>query len=313
MESEACLVLAPNADDYAPLLKPLRDEGLAVSFARTADEATETAADPGIVLGQPDLVAAYLAAGKPVRWVQSTWAGISPLLDLGRTDYRLTGVRDTFGAQISEYVLGYLLAFELNLLERLGRQANRSWWPEAPGTLSGKTMGILGTGSIGRHLAATAAVFGVNVVGLNRHGGSAPGFSRTFPVNDISVFLAMPDYLVCTLPETPETRGLLNAETLAAVRRGCYLVNVGRGGVIDEEALLDALSGGRLAGAALDVFGEEPLPAYSPLWHAPDTLVTAHVAARSRPADIAAIFIENFGRFVRGEPLKYRIDFDRGY
>lgn len=309
----ALLVLAPNADAYLPHLGDVQAAGLPVVPATNAAQAEDAGYRFNIILGQPDLAAEYLSAGNPVDWVQSTWAGVTPLTELGRRDYLLTGAKDVFGAQITEYVLGYLLAQELKLLERLGRQANRSWWPEPTGTLSGKTMGILGTGSIGCHLAAVFSNLGVRVLGLNRGGSAAPGFETVYPTARKHEFLGGLDYLVCTLPGTDETENLLDTDAFAALRRSCYLVNIGRGSVIDEEALLATLAGGRLAGAALDVFREEPLPEHSSLWHAPDTLVTAHVAAKSRPADIAAIFIENYHRYRRGEQLNFRIDFDRGY
>lgn len=307
------LVLAPNADEYPPLLEALPRDEVQITIAETLESALEPGSGYPVILGQPDLVAKFLAVHPEAHWVQSTWAGVSPLLALGRSDYLLTGIRDTFGQQISEYVLGYLLAHELRLLERLGRQATRDWWPEPGGTLAGKTMGILGTGSIGRHLAAMAAPFGTRVLGLNRCGQAAAGFEKVYPVDQLADFLSRPDYLVCTLPETPATIGLLGARAFSAVRPGCYLVNVGRGSTIDERALIAALEEGRLGGAVLDVFSEEPLPPDSALWHAPETLVTAHVAAKSHPTDIAKIFIENFRRYVGGKTLDYLVDFDRGY
>ena len=307
------LVLAPGANDYRPFFEERIPTGTQAVYADTVGAALAVEGKFPVILGQPDLVAGYLEHRPGVRWVQSTWAGVRPLLVTGRRDFLLTGIRDTFGPQIAEYVLGYLLARELKLLERLGRQANRSWWPEPGGTLAGKTMGIMGTGSIGAYLAAMAAPFGLTVTGLNRSGTNTDGFERVYPVGELAAFLSEPDYLVCTLPQTPASDGLLDAAAFRAVKPGCYLVNVGRGSVIDEDALLEGLENGTLAGAVLDVFREEPLPPESPLWHAPDTLVTAHVAARSHPADIAYIFLDNYDRFQRGEPLKYRVDFDLGY
>ena len=311
LNNHQVLVLAPNADEYLALLTELPGEVLIA--CKTVKSALSSDTGCPVILGQPDLVAEFLAVRPDVVWVQSTWAGVEPLLALGRNDYLLTGVKDTFGQQISEYVLCYLLAHELRLLERLGRQANRNWWSEPTGTLAGKTMGVMGTGSIGRHIAAMSATFGIRVLGLNRSGQTAAGFEKVFPTERLDEFLSGADYLVCALPETPETTGLLDARAFAAVRRGCYLVNVGRGSTIDEKALIEALTEGRLGGAVLDVFSEEPLPADSPLWHAPETLVTAHVAAKSRPADIAKIFVENYRRLVAGKTLNYLVDFDLGY
>jgi phosphoglycerate dehydrogenase-like enzyme len=313
MNQPSVLVLTLDAEDYLPWLDGLAATGVSIVTATSAEEALALASPPPILLARPDLAATVLDAGYPARWIQSTWAGVLPLLATGRRDVVVTGVKGVFGPQIAEYVIGHLLAFELRLLERLGRQAARQWWPEPAGSLAGKTLGVMGTGSIGRHLARVAGAFGLVVIGLNRGGAPTPGFERTYPTAELDAFLGEADYIACTLPETPETADLLDAAAFAAMKPGCYLVNVGRGSLVDENALLQALASGRLSGASLDVFREEPLPAESPLWHADNTLVSAHVAARSRPGDIARLFCENYGRWLRGENLKHRVDFDRGY
>jgi phosphoglycerate dehydrogenase-like enzyme len=313
MSKPGVLILAHDAGEYLALLEDLAGGGAYMTAAETPDDARGAYAGQPIVLGQPDLIAGVLGEMPGVRWVQSNWAGVTPLLDLGRSDYVLTGVKGIFGPQMAEYVLAYLLANELKMFERLGRQANRSWWEETSGTLKGKALGIMGTGSIGRYVAKMAQPFGMNIIGFSRGGASVEGFERVFAANQLGDFLAEPDYVVCVLPDTPGTRHLLNADAFRAMKNGCYLVNVGRGAVIDEKALAEALFAGELAGAVLDVFQSEPLPMGSPLWNAPGLIVTAHVAAKSWPEDIAGIFGENYRRYVAGEPLNYRIDFERGY
>jgi phosphoglycerate dehydrogenase-like enzyme len=313
MKKPGVLILTPDAAEYLPLLEDLAEGNVALSTAETAGEARDAYAGQSVVLGQPDLVAEALGEMPGVRWVQSSWAGVTPLLDLGRSDYMLTGVKDTFGSQMAEYVLGYLLANELKVFERLGHQANRSWWEEPSGTLKGKTLGIMGTGSIGSDIARMARLFGMCITGFSRSGASAEGFERVFAGNQLEDFLARPDYLVCVLPDTPGTRHMLGASAFRAMNNSCYLVNVGRGALIDEEALAEALVKGELSGAVLDVFQTEPLPQESPLWNAPGLIVTAHVAAKSWPEGIARIFRENYRRYAAGEPLKYQIDFEKGY
>jgi len=307
------LILASDAREYLPFLEELAGGSVTMTIATTAGEARETYAGQPVILGQPDLVAGALGEMPGVRWVQSSWAGVKPLLDLGRSDYVLTGVKNTFGSQMAEYVLGYLLANELKSFERLGQQANRRWWDESSGTLNGKSLGIMGTGSIGSDIARMAKAFGMSIMGFSRSGASVEGFERIFAGNQLDEFLAGLDYLVCVLPDTPGTRHLLDASAFHAMKNDCYLVNVGRGALIDEGALAQALVKGELSGAVLDVFQTEPLPKESPLWNAPGLIVTAHVAAKSWPQDIARIFRENFRRYVEGEPLKYRIDFEQGY
>ena len=313
MQTPAVLILAPDAQKYLPLLEGLAGGGITLSTAETASGARDEYAGQTVILGQPDLIAEALNKMPDVRWVQSSWAGVTPLLDLGRSDYMLTGVKDTFGSQMAEYVLGYLLANELKIFERLGRQASRCWWEEPSGTLQGKALGIMGTGSIGGHIARMAQLFGMRITGYSHGGAPVEGFERVFARNQFADFLAEPDYLVCVLPDTPGTRHLLDSNAFFFMKNNCYLVNVGRGALIDEEALAQALVKGELSGAVLDVFQIEPLPKESPLWNAPGLIVTGHVAAKSRPEDIARIFRENYRRYVEGEQLKYRIDFEKGY
>jgi len=313
VKQHAILVLARDAAEYGPLLEPLRSAGADITLADTAAVARACSPGPPVLLGEPDLVADVLDDLPAVRWVQSTWAGVTPLIDQHRRDYHLTGVKGVFGPQMAEYVLGHLLAHQLRLLERLGRQAQRDWWPEPSSTLAGGTLGILGTGSIGAEIARRARVFDLAVIGLSRSGRAQADFDRVWPVADLADFLLRADFVVSVLPDTPATRGLLDAKAIAAMRPGAYFVNVGRGSVVDETALAEALNRHHLGGAALDVFNEEPLPRVSPLWHAENTLVTAHVAARSWPRDIAALFIDNYRRYAAGEALRYTVDFDRGY
>ena len=171
----------------------------------------------------------------------------------------------------------------------------------------------MGTGSIGGSIALAVAPFGTRVTGLSRTGAPVEGFERVFAADRLDDFLAEPDYVVSVLPDTPDTRHLLGAEAFRRMNNHCLLLNAGRGTVVDEEALVRALHAGELAGAVLDVFQQEPLPSGHPLWNAPGAIVTGHVAARSRPREIATIFIENYRRYGSGTAFRYRVDFDQGY
>lgn len=312
-EPPAVLVAAEDAGEYLAHLQAPDLPGLLVSCATSTEELRRVWKGQPVLLAQPGLVAPLLADMPGIRWVQSTWAGVTPILEVSRRDFQLTGIREVFGPQMFEYVLAYLLAHELRLFERLGRQAGRHWWPRHSGTLRGKVLGVMGTGSIGAYIARQAQALGMATIGFSRSGKAVDGFGKVYGPDWLEDFLALPDYLVCVLPDTPGTRGLLDTRALAAMKKGVYMVNIGRGSLIDEVALAEAVSAGQIAGAALDVFGEEPLPADSPLWHTPGVIVTAHVAAVSRPAEIADIFLANYRRFVAGRRLKYRVDFDRGY
>jgi len=313
MPGPSILILSPDADAYVRLLEGRLPAGATLAAAVDVREAEACWAAQAVVLGRPDLVAGALPFMAGLRWVQSTWAGVEPLLRAARRDYLLTGVKGVFGPQMAEYVFGHLLAHELRLDERRRRQRAREWWPGRSGTLKGRTLGVMGTGSIGRHIARVGSALGLRVIGYSRSGTAVEGFETVHGAGALGDFLAEPDYLVGVLPGTAATDGLLDAAAFGRMQSHCLLVNVGRGNLVDEAALADALQRGRIAGAVLDVFHREPLPAESPLWDAPGAVVTAHVAAESFPADIARIFERNYHRFVSGDKLEFLVDFERGY
>jgi phosphoglycerate dehydrogenase-like enzyme len=214
---------------------------------------------------------------------------------------------------MSEYVFGYLLALERKIVPRLESQRAGRWDATLPGTLQGKTLGLVGVGSIGAHLAATAKHFGMRVHGYTRSSRDCRAVDRYFHGPDKAAFACDLDYLVAVLPNTDGTKQIVDAEMLGALPSRAVVVNVGRGRTIDEAVLVDALTTGRLAGAVLDVFPEEPLPEAHPFWRTPNTYITSHTSAPSFPRDIAGVFVENYRRFHGGQPLLYRVDFERGY
>lgn len=308
-----CLVVTAVADDFAKEIARRADFSLPVKACTSAERALDEYTGQTIVFGDPDMIATILPQLPGIDWVQSTWAGVKPLMEIDRRDYILTGVKDVFGPQISEYVFGYLLAHELKVLERMRQQLRHNWFEDVSGALQGKRLGIMGTGSIGEQIAKTATFFGIHVTGLSRSGTPSPAFEKVLPVDRLHEFLEETDYLVSALPQTDDTDKLLDEAALARLPEHAYFINVGRSNVVNDEALLDALRNGKLAGAVLDVFDEEPLPQDNLLWDAPNLLITAHIAAISHPALIVPIFVENYRRYMQKQPLKYIIDFDAGY
>jgi phosphoglycerate dehydrogenase-like enzyme len=151
------------------------------------------------------------------------------------------------------------------------------------------------------------------VIGLNRSGKPCEAVETVYTEENLAEFLAAPDYLVLTLPDTPETRHFIDSGALAMMKPSAVLINVGRGSIVNENDLITALQRQQIRAAVLDVFETEPLPGDSLLWELPNAYVTPHVAAASFPQDVVEIFVENYGRFTNGEPLKYLIDFERGY
>jgi phosphoglycerate dehydrogenase-like enzyme len=313
MPEHDILVISHEAQAYADLLRDGLPQGVQVTAVRRPDEFSDALAGHGIALGEPHLLAAVAGLLPQLHWVQSTWAGIKPLLPLAASGVQVTGVKDVFGPKMAEYVLGYLLARELKIFARAGQQLSGNGWTQDNERLAGRTVGIMGTGSIGAHIAHKLQPFDVRLLGYSRSGAAVMPFEQVYGAAQLHDFLASLDYLVCVLPDTPDTDGLLDATALAQLPAGAVLVNVGRGPVLDEQALAVALHEGALAGAVLDVFREEPLPPEHPFWSAPNLLLTAHIAARSYPRDITAIFIDNYQRLLRGEALLHRVDPQRGY
>jgi phosphoglycerate dehydrogenase-like enzyme len=255
-----------------------------------------------------------LPALSKLKWAQSIYAGVEPLVDpTQRWDYVLTNARGVFGELMSEYVFGYLLFLEKRMLERIQAQQAHDWQRTESGVLGGKTIGLLGVGSIGEHLAETAKHFGMKVKGFTRGSETSRQVDRYFHGDDLVKFAEGLDYLISVLPRTQETNKLVDETLLNAMPNHAIFVNVGRGNSVDEAALVKALKEGRLAAAVLDVFEQEPVPADHPFWVTPNLFMTYHTSAISYPEDITKLFIENYHLYLEGKPLKYIVDFERGY
>lgn len=299
------LLLSKHAATYRNLLEKA---GLVIV------EPPSLPADTEIVFGEPGLIRAALPELPNLRWAQSTWAGVEPLLAPGLPrNYTLTNARGVFGSLMSEYVFGYLLAYERKLISRWQAQQNKTWDATLTGTLNGKTIGLLGVGSIGCELAKTARFFGLTVRGYTRQSETCPHIQQYFHGTDLPAFASGCDYLVAVLPGTPRTNRLINAELLAHLSPTALFINVGRGSSVDEPALLNALENGLIAGAVLDVTEQEPLPENHPFWQAKNLLLTFHTSAPSFPGQISQLFLENYQRYQHGLPLEHVVDFEAGY
>ena len=309
------LILSRHATDYRALIDAAHLPDLSIVSTSDPVEAAARAADVDLAFGEPALLRQIMSELTSVRWIQSTWAGVEPLLDPAlRRDYLLTNARGVFGAQMSEYVFAYLLAHERKIFEKHASQLEGRWDPAPPSRLRGKQLGLLGVGTIGAALARTAKHFGMRVKGYTRASeGSADVDEYFHDLADVATWGSDLDVLVSVTPDTKATRHLVDDRLLRALPPRCVFINPGRGGVVDEAALAAALREGRLAGAVLDVFEREPLPADHVFWRLPNVYITSHTAALSAPPDIAPLFIDNYRRLLRGEPLLYRVDFERGY
>lgn len=308
------LILAADAKKYQTIIKAANLQNLEIRVARDLASARGLIDGCNIILGEPSLVSKVLAFTGPLHWVQSTWAGVDRLCAPGlRRDYVLTGVKDVFGPLISEYVMTYLFALERQVFSMRTNQSNRNWQALPYRPARDIKLGIVGLGSIGRHLAHTARFFGLQVTGLNRSGRSCDDVERVYTAKHLAGFLNELDYVVLTLPDTPGTRQLFDAGVFRLMKPSAVLMNVGRGSIVNEEDLAAALHDGIIGAAVLDVFANEPLPVDSPLWQMPGVYVTPHNAATSFTEDIVGVFVSNYQRFLHNKDLKYVIDFDLGY
>ena len=261
-----------------------------------------------------------------LRWVQSPAAGVGSLMfpELLASDVVVTSARGIRARSIAEHVLGVTIALARQLPAALRAQIAHRWAPEElegphvdVRTLQGQRMGIVGLGAIGLEVVKIAAPFGFRITAIRRRASEPvpPGVEAVWPPDRLPALLSQSDVVVLAAPHTPETKRLIGRRELDAIKRGALLVNVARGKLVDDAAVVDALRDGRLGGAALDVFSEEPLPASSPYWGLPNVIVTPHTSGAMQDywTPLVALFAENLRRFEKGEPLLNIVDKVSGY
>jgi phosphoglycerate dehydrogenase-like enzyme len=252
-----------------------------------------------------------------LRLIQMVGAGVDAVLpapDLPEP-VLLANARGVHEPEMSEFVLALILALAKHLPRAMAQQREHEWTMFGTRRLSGTTLGVLGLGTIGRAVAKRGAALGMRVIGTKRNPEPLAEVDEVLPPSDTRRVLEQSDVVVVILPRTPETEGLLDAEAIAAMRPGAQLVNVARGGIVDEAALAKALREGTLGGAAFDVFEEEPLPPSSPLWDTPNLLITPHTVGVNREymVRLGEVFFGNVRRLERGEPLLNPVDREKGY
>jgi phosphoglycerate dehydrogenase-like enzyme len=301
-----------EAQTYARLIKQPKPP-FAVAVCATPAQAERHVADAEILYAW-NFPVDLLPRAPRLRWVQNMGAGVErfmvPELPPRVTVTRVSGI---FGPWMAEYVLGWCLWFTQRTELFRAQQRGRRWQPAAPLRLHGATLCVVGLGDIGRTIARTARGFGMRVVGVSQRARKAAEAERVYTTRDIRKAVAGADFVALTVPLTEATRGLIGAAELAAMKPSAWLINIARGPVVDEAALLDALRSRRLGGAVLDVFDAEPLPEAHPLWTFDNVVVTPHISGPSTPAEIAPIFNDNLRRWVARRPLRYTVDRTRGY
>jgi phosphoglycerate dehydrogenase-like enzyme len=261
--------------------------------------------------------AGTLAQMPKLRWAQALTAGVEHWL--ARADLppgmTLTCARGTHRVQMPENILGALFHITKPYAAIVGDNAASTWKRRVSSTLAGQTLGILGLGAIGQELARKAAALEMRVIGTRRATGTLAHVERVYAPEETDEVLAQSDFVVLLLPATPETENIINAARLARMKKTAWLLNFGRGALIDDAALVAAAKSGTIAGAILDVFREEPLPKEDPFWSTENILVLPHIGGLhpARDSMVAALLVENLRRFLDGAPLKEVVDRKAGY
>jgi phosphoglycerate dehydrogenase-like enzyme len=323
MDDETILVLAKPTEPRLAQLGQLPPEtGIAVGLSTEAFE--RAAPDATVIFSwafSRDLLRAVLALAPRVRWVHTRAAGIDNLLfpELIHSPAVLTNGSGVFSQSLGEWVLGAILYFAKGTRRLVSSQMARKWDPFDVVEISGQTVGIVGYGDIGRAVATRARAMGMRVLGLTRRGPLLYNMdnlvSQVFAPADRIRMIEQCDYVVAAAPLTPETRGMIGEAEFAAMKPDAVVINVGRGPVIDEPAMIRALTEKRIKGAALDVYDHEPLPQGHPLYLLDNVLLSPHCADHTATwqDDSMRFFVAQFERFRKGEPLLNVVDKERGY
>ena len=263
-------------------------------------------------------------AAKKLKWVQSPSSGIDYYLAIPEfkgCDVLLTSASGTHGACLAESALGMILAYTRGIRDSILAQPTHQWAirqirPKLV-ELTGTTLGIIGFGRVGRALAERAQVFGLRILAVDMFPGDVPAYVEAlWDLDGLDDLLAQSDYVVVTVPRTPETMDMIGAEQMETMKPSAILVGISRGGIINQEAMAEALRGGKIGAAAVDVTYPEPLPEDSELWDLDNLLITPHVAGGTQleAQYVIEIFKENLAKFLKGDfPLRNQVDKERGF
>ncbi len=323
------VVLSPAATDSSegttgydappPGLDDALNDQAEVRYAATGDDVPQALRDADVALvwdiSTPHFLESFPAAER-LRWVHAASAGVDVVLseEVVRSQVIVTNSRGIFDPCIAEWVLGTMLLFAKDLLGSLRLQQERTWKHRDSEMLRRKRLLVVGAGSIGREVAKLAKAAGMRIEGIARsERPDDPDFGRVAPSGELHDRLSEADYVVVTAPLTDETRGMFGPAEFRAMKPSARFLNVGRGPIHQEDALIDALRTDEIAGAGLDVFETEPLPASSPLWDMPNVLVSPHQSGDyvGWTDTLVELFVDNFRRFVRDEELRNVVDTEK--
>ena len=299
---------------YEQLLKEGRND-LSFFICDNKEKIEQHIEEADIIFSGHTFPVQLIPKAKNLKWIQSISAGVENFVLSGSIPENviLTKITGVHGPIMSEYVLGYILAVTLNVKNAFESQKKKDWPYYVPETVRAKTVGMIGLGSVGACIAYKLHLVGAEVIGLEEQEKKLPYIGREYMVSELKEFLERSDFVVMSLPLTPKTRGIFGEKEFAMMKKSAYFINISRGPLVREEALVNALKSGQIAGAILDVFSEEPLPKNHALWELDNVIITPHISGPSIPEDIARVFLENLERFEENEELIGVVDREKGY
>ena len=293
------LIVSPLAREIAASIDGI-PAGIEVATAGSANEIDIDLARVRALVAFPQAVSPALLARMPMlEWLQTLTAGVDPLAGLDLGGIALSSMAGVQGPQMAELAFLYMLAFTRDLRGILARQAAARWLPAPQPLLAGAHVVIVGVGRIAEALARRCQAFEMRVTGVSGSRSTAPGFERIAPLRDLAAVAASADFLVVLAPYSPATHHLVSRAVIAALPSTAVLINIARGAVVDQDALVEALAAARIGGAGLDVFAEEPLPPEHALWRLPNVILTPHIGGWSTRfvEQVAPVIAENIRRW----------------
>lgn len=318
----AILVVESNVvrvDVCAPMIRK-RFPRMRVLCAKDGTSLEDQIAEADVIIaGQSDVPVQLFDKARRLRWFQNTSAGVDRLVPIRDRlcDVIITNARGLVSETIADFVMGGITALHWDFPRLIREQSRKEWNQQGfVATLSERTLGVIGLGAIGTAIARRGKSFGMTVVGSKRDASQpVPGIDKLFPPEDLVELLQVSDFVVLAVPLNPETTKLIGRDQLQQMRRGAFLVNIARGGIVVESELIHALKTGIIAGALLDVFEREPLPSDSPLWTMRNVMITPHASgnAEGYVNHVFELFVDNMQRFLAKTPMRNLIDLRRGY
>jgi len=301
-------------DKYKELIEKNRKD-IILLMCKNDEEIEKYIGEADIIFSGSTFPVNFLKKAKKLKWIQSMSAGVENFTSSGliKSNVILTKIKGVFGPIMSEYVIGHIFAITQNIKRIYKCQGEKIWEPFVVDSIRNKTVGIMGLGSVGAYIAYKLHLLGVDVITIDEQEIRLPYIRQEYLIEDLSEFLAKPDFIIITLPLTTKTENLIGNNELSKMKKDVFIFNISRSGIIETKALIKALKNNKIRGAVLDVFEKEPLPRDHELWTLDNVTITPHISGPSLPEDIAKVFLENLSRYENNKKLKGIVNLEKEY